>query len=160
MNRYDSKEIVSEIELMKTEFNFPNISSPKDINDIIHSINNDNLLNISVEDLLVYSTKLISYSLYLVHETNRIKAKIDWLESNIKHIVGKELANSRGFTFEEKNTDIRSNHELADKLEEQKLVESAKYEVMKNLPFKIQALADQLNMIIRERNNFNKRTHQ
>jgi hypothetical protein len=159
LQRYDKKDIATEIETTRASFNFPNLSSPNDINKIIGIITKEDLTKVPVEELLDYSTKIVVYSLYLTHETNRIKAKADWIESQIRHIVGKELANSRGFTFEEKNIDIRANHDHASEFEQEKVLELTKYEVFKNIAYKMQNLAEQLNMVIRERNNFNRKNN-
>lgn len=142
--RYNKEEAATAVELFKASVSLPKFSAPKGIDDIIATISNGNFTAKDPVQISEYAVKLEMYALYLTYETNKLEARLKWYESNIKHIVGKELKNSMGFTFQEKDADIRSNVELAALYEEEKLLVQHQLENFKKIAFKISSLVQVL----------------
>src|SRR5262245_2229426 len=105
-----------EMEAMRSEIRFPNLKAPDNINDIINEISSmEKLRRLDPSTLNEYAVAISIYSLYLTHETNKLQAKVDWCESNIKHIVGLHIRSIDGY-FNEKDCFIRANNDEATKL--------------------------------------------
>lgn len=151
MSRFDSKIMSANIQLMKTEMKLPTIKPSNDIQSIIDNITNGKMNGISAYDLYGYASKLSVYSLYIKGEINSLKSKLDWLEGNIKNIVGKNIRNVEGYGYNEKESFIRANDEIASELDAQSLATKAKINILWGIDEKIHYLSNIIQNVAKER---------
>lgn len=151
MSRFDQKQMSADIQLMKTEMKIPIIKPSDDVQGIMNTIMNNKLDGVGIHDLYNYSAKIAVYALYIKGEINSLRAKQDWLESNIKNIVGKNIRNVEGYGYNEKECYIRANDELASQLDEQLINNKAKLNVLYGTDEKLQYIANILQNIAKER---------
>lgn len=156
-NRFDAKEMAERIERFKADSYFPNITPSDDIVSVINSLGKrDFIKNISPIDASQYLLQLSQYALFLNTQENRCNSYLNWCENNIKQIVGRHLLDAKGFTFQEKDLEIRSNDEMALFLEEQKLLAQTKLDTVKFLSQKISFILDALKVHINELHRYRK----
>jgi hypothetical protein len=136
-------ETVQEIELFKAEIHFPQIKPISNIQEIFNKVSDLTFIkSLSSYELMEYNLQLNYYALYLLTQENRLKSYINWCESNIKYLVGKNLDQVTGYGFSEKETKIRSVEENAVALDIEILKSKAKLDTIYFMSQKIQSLSD------------------
>ena len=149
--RIKSEEIAERLEIMKSDIFFPDLKPNKNINEIINQISNiESLRKLAPRDIAEYSTILATYSLFLITQENRIQSYINWCESNLKYLVGKNLPQLTGY-FEEKNLIIRSSEEHCINLDKIKLECQVKLDSIKMVSQKIEFLVQTLRNLMWEK---------
>lgn len=151
MDRYDLKGIAEGIEIKRSEFQFPKISPPVNIQIIMNHVQQGQITTFDSVTLYGFAVELAQYALYLAIEINRLQAKAKCLESNLKHIVGKNLENAVGFTFQEKDHSIRANDNLAASYEEAKLSLSAQIDTFNFVDRKVSFVAELIRDLARNK---------
>lgn len=155
-NRFESDEVTERLESAKAEMFFPNIQPPKDIEDIINNMTRQgNIRAMGPQEVTEYAVVLSSYSLYLSIQENRYTSFINWCESNIKYIVGREINNIdislRGY-FPTMDAWIRSNNPTAMELDNRKCTAQVKLDSIKFIAQRIQFLTDTLKNLSFQKN--------
>lgn len=152
MSRLDPKEISSEITSMKQEINFPVFTAKHSLAPLFENLlNSDFIQKMDGQTAQQYLLQISAYSLYVQIEQNKIRSYLNWCESNIKHIVGKELINvprEVGTYFTSQDVYIRANHKTANDLEEEKLKCQAKLDIIFDITKKMDFICDALKTII------------
>lgn len=144
-------EIAERLEVMKSEIFFPDLKPAKNISDIINILSNiESLRKLAPQDLAEYSVVLACYSMFLTTQENRISSYINWCESNLKYIVGKNLSQLTGY-FEEKNLTIRSSEEHCVQLDKIKLEAQVKLDSIKFTSQRIEFLVQTLKSLMWEK---------
>ena len=144
-NRFVADEFAERIETFKAEIFFPDFTPPDNIKDIIQNISKaDVLKTLGPSDLNEYAVLLSSYSLFLTQEENRLNAYINWCESNIKFIVGKEVENAFGSFYQERDLWVRAHDANAINLGTAKLSAEVKLNSIKFIAQKVQYLSERL----------------
>lgn len=150
-NRLKPLEIRERLEIFKAEIRFPSIKPPDKISDILNKLIDISTLKVlTAEQLSEHMVLLAGYNLYLCEQENRLIATINWCESNIKYIIGKNVDQIEGF-FTEKELKIRANEQNAQELEKIKLEMQVKLDSIKNLGFKIDFVTNNLKNLYYER---------
>lgn len=151
-NRFDKNQAVDELNLFKAEIAYPELKPPENIQDILSSLLSLNKLKtFGPVELNEYSVLLSAYALFLTNQENKSKTEINWCESNIKHIVGRELINTDGYGFVEKDHRIRSTHDVAKKLEAKKLEAQLKIDYIQNMSLKLHHITETLKNLAYEK---------
>lgn len=157
INRFDPDDVKSQIEMMKAELFFPSLEPPQNIQVIMKQLSDLTVLkSLSPMDLSEYSVLLDHYGLFLTTQENRLKSYLNWCESNIKYIVGKNIDKSYGYGFNEKDAFIRSNDMTAHDLEFKKLGVQAKLDTIQFMSLKISRLSDTVHNLAVEKHKFMK----
>lgn len=150
-NRADAHEAASYIQSFKTDIGLPLVDPINEMTEILTKFNDRPYIkSLSPVELMEYSLLLGNYSLYLTMQENRLIAFINWCESNIKIIVGKNLNEVSGY-FNEKDSYIRANEKTALELSDMKLVAQAKIDSIKWISTKIQHISDILDRLSHEK---------
>jgi hypothetical protein len=136
-------EIRDKMEIFKAEIKLPDFQPPRGINEFIQSISDYNQLQAKGPIELFESAVLLEhYSTFLVLQENRLKAYINMCENNLRNIVGQNLANSFGFTFQEKDLYIRTHEDNAKELERKKNETQVKLDYIQFMGQKLHQLSD------------------
>ncbi len=144
-SRFDHSEAAEQLELMKAEIHLPNLAPPEDIDQILKDLSNQEYIrSLDIATISDHMVLLAAYMLYLTIYENRITSYSNWCESNIKYIVGKNLADVPVNYFTEKDWYIRSHEDNAIKLESMKLTLQVKLDTLKNLGFRLNTIYDAL----------------
>ncbi|NBV99934.1 MAG: hypothetical protein EBR67_10610 [Proteobacteria bacterium] len=142
------EDYVKDLEIFKSELNFPNLSPPSNLNEILNSLSSFSIIKtLSPEMLSEYSVLLASYSLFLHIEENRYKAYADWCEHNIKRIIGENLNQvpiEIGNYYQNVEIYIRSNHAKARELDTKKSFALTRLEIIKGVSLKLDKMCDTL----------------
>lgn len=143
--RLKTEEFAEQIETMKAEIYLPEFSPPENIQTIIKSLSSQEAIsNLSVEEIAEYMVLIAKYSLDITLYENRLHSYHNWCESNLKYIVGKNLANVQAYSFAEKDHAIRSTEPHAVKLDNIKLSFQTRIDNIKYISQKLQLLYDAL----------------
>ena len=156
-NRFSAEEMAERLERFKADVYFPDIKPDDNIVNLINSLSKrDFIKNMTPIDGSEYLIQISQYALFLNIQENRCVSYVNWCESNIKQIVGKKLQEAKGFTFQEKDLEIRANDENASYLEQQKLVTQSKLDMVKFLSQKIHFIIDSIKVHINELHRYRK----
>lgn len=144
-NRFDPKEIRAEIDKFKGSVWLPKLEAPENIESVLKELASyQTLRGLDPVKLNEYAVTIAVYSTYLTMEFNRYVTERNWCESNIEHIIGRELENVEGYGYQEKSHKIRSLHPEAIKLDEKKLLAQTKIDYISNVSQKLQFLCEML----------------
>lgn len=156
MPRLTEAEINTEVAQYHNKIKFPKMSPAAEIADILEKIcSHKHLRSLGTIELSEYSVLLASYSLFLTKEEAELNSIVQWCESHIKHIVGRNIQEVQGY-FNEKDHYIRSHDTNAMALDEKKSVAEAKLNSIRYISQKINYLSEVLNNLSREKNNMRK----
>lgn len=121
---------------------YPGLQAPKDVDNLLNSLRDLVFLrSLDSDSIAEYLVILNSYLNFLLDQEFDLKWKIVYCKTNLDFIIGRELKNSAGFTFEEKTLDIMANHTVANRFAKEK----AKLEI---LVLSTKALSDNLRNLI------------
>lgn len=155
MNRLIPDETKVEVEKMKAGIAFPNLKAYSDISDLINALGTPHVLQkLSPLDLAERAVTLSVYSLALTAEESRIRSYVNWCEANLKYIVGKKLDAAPGYGFNEKDAYIRANEEMAQTIDENRLMAQAKLDQLSFIAQKIHYIADAIKNLAYEKNKY------
>jgi len=156
-NRFDSGEIAERLESFKAEVYYPTIQPNENVVSLINSLaKRDFIKALTPIDASEYLLQLSQYAFFLNIQENRCLSYVNWCENNIKKIVGKKLSDARGFSFQEKDLEIRAGDETASYLEEQKTITQVKLDTIKFLSQKMSFILDALKVHINELHRYRK----
>lgn len=138
-----SAELAEVVTLFKAEIRYPDIKPSADVQRFLEQSSDLNFLKgLNSLELTEYAVVLANYSIFITTQENRLKTYINYLESQIKTIVGKNVSNAAGYGFAEKDCYIRANETHAIALEEMKIKEEVKLGHLYFLSQKLQFLAE------------------
>lgn len=144
-NRFDRNQAIDDITLLNAEAAIPDITPDDNIQKIIRECSNINLLQkLDPVRLSEYATILACYVFYLNKIENELKYKISWFESNINHIIGKQLDNYDGYGFQEKSSKIKSNESQAKEYDTSRHRYQTQLEYLSNLTFSLRLIIESL----------------
>lgn len=156
-NIYDVDGLDDRSEVFKASLYLPKIN-PKllDIDGIFNILQSPGKLKtLPPETIFEYCSALAAYSLYITEQENKYTMIINWCESNIKFIVGREADNWPGY-FSEKDIMIRAHVPAAEKLGKQKMKAQANLDLLKNMSYKISYWTDVLKGLAIEKKKVNR----
>lgn len=114
MTNVNYEKMETAVALHKAECSYPLLEAPESIDALLASLRNlDFLRKLDPDTLYEYCTVLNGYLNFLLDKEFTLKAKIQFCQTNLDLIIGRELKHSTGFTFDEKVSDIKANHEVA-----------------------------------------------
>lgn len=143
------KDAALEIEQQRSEMRYPSITAGSDIQDIITKVSAlSTMATLDPVAINEYCVRLAAYSWYVTQECNKLQAKVNICESNIKSIVGKKIRDVDGW-FNEKDLFIRQNDEECQKLENLKALTGVKLDTFKYISQKIDVLMQALTNLAR-----------
>ncbi len=147
-NRLSSEEPAKQLDEMRAELMMPDISPPDGIDALLSNIGNQQFIQaLGPMEIGEYMVMLSAYMFYLAQYENKIQSYSNWCESNIKYIIGKNLANTPSTFFTEKDYYIRSNEPNAQKLDKIKLGLQVRLDNLKNLSFRLNNVYDAMKIL-------------
>lgn len=145
INRFDADKVAEQLEGFKADIYWSNLTPPANIQNILRDVTDQSRLRaFDSETISEYAVLLGAYSAYLTGQENRLTSYVNWCETNIKYIVGKQLADAPGYGFSEKDCYIRANDANAAGLEVKKMQTQAKLDAIKYLSQKMAFLSESL----------------
>jgi hypothetical protein len=152
-----TNSIDENLEIFKSDLYLPEFAQSQDVKNFLESLSDLSFLKTqSSTELFENYVRLCSYSAFLLTKENRILAYINAYEHNIRSIVGKNLKESWGFTFEEKNHYIRANEPHCVELQNKKYQLQIQYDYLRGISQKIEKIADSIKNLGFEKNRINK----
>lgn len=120
----------------------------------------EDLLDISYEDLLsmnskecsARSFKLSGYAMYIQGVFNQTKARLNWCEDVLNHILSKEWANYDPYMkYELKRHAVISGNEFAQKVEKLRSRLQARITILDGKLIDVRGMAEKLNELARRK---------
>ena len=152
-----TSRIDENLEIFKSDLYFPEFAQSQDIKNFLESLSDLSFLKTqSPTELFENYVRLCNYSAFLLSRENRLLTYINAYEHNIRSLVGKNLQESWGFTFEEKNHYIRANEPNCVELQNKKFELQVQYDYIRGIAQKIEKLADAIKNLGYEKNRINR----
>lgn len=107
------------------------------------------LESLTAEDCAVISAYLSLYALYIQKEHNRESAKVAWTESNLRWVIGREIANVQGYSFEERRLQVIQENIAALKLDQLRTLAQARVNELNYISTKIEYISKSLSNLER-----------